>query len=133
MRKFFGEFKTFALKGSVIDLAVGVIIGGAFSGIVSSFVENIIMPIVGIFVGGIDLSDWTIILPTIYGTKVTWNIGMFLMTVIDFIVTAFVIFLLVKGINRLREKHAKKEESAAQAEPPEDIKLVTEIRDLLKK
>lgn len=133
MRKFFGEFKTFALKGSVIDLAVGVIIGGAFSGIVSSFVENIIMPIVGIFVGGIDLSDWTIILPTIYGTKVTWNIGMFLMTVIDFIITAFVIFLLVKGINRLREKHAKKEESAAQAEPSEDIKLLTEIRDLLKK
>lgn len=133
MRKFLREFRTFALRGSVIDLAIGVIIGGAFSGIVSSFVENIIMPIVGIFIGGIDLSEWTVILPTVYGTKVTWNIGVFLMTVIDFVITALIIFLLVKGINKIRERHAKQEETEVPTEPSEDIKLLTEIRDLLKK
>ncbi|HTJ48273.1 MAG TPA: large-conductance mechanosensitive channel protein MscL [Cyclobacteriaceae bacterium] len=117
------EFKQFAMRGNVIDLAVGVIIGGAFGKIVSSFVNDIIMPIVNPLIPG---GDWkTIELGS--GIK----LGSFLGTVVDFLIIAFVIFLMIKAINA-----AKKKEEAAPAvptEPPADIKLLTEIRDLLKK
>lgn len=123
------EFKEFALKGNVMDLAIGVIIGGAFGKIVSSFVTDIIMPPVGLLLGGIDFSKLTIVLKQASENveAVTINYGLFLNTVIDLLIVAFVIFIVVKQINRLK----KKEETKPQY-PPEDIVLLKEIRDLLK-
>ena len=117
------EFKQFAMRGNVIDLAVGVIIGGAFGKIVSSFVADLVMPFVNLL---IPKGDWKTVE---IGPGI--KLGSFLGTVVDFIIIAFVIFLMVKTINA-----AKKKEEAAPASPPEpsaEIKLLTEIRDLLKK
>jgi large conductance mechanosensitive channel len=117
------EFKTFAMRGNVIDLAVGVVIGAAFGKIVTALVDGVIMPPIGLAIGGIDFSAITIPLTD----EVSIAIGAFLNTLIQFVIIAFAIFLVVKAINRL-----KKEEPAAPAAPPADVVLLTEIRDLLK-
>lgn len=131
------EFKDFAMRGNVIDLAVGVIIGGAFGKIIASLVADIIMPPVGLLVGGVNFTDlkWEMKAPVIVnGVKkaaVTLNYGNFLQVTFDFLIVAFCIFLFVKGMNSLSRK---KEEAAAPAisEPTKEELLLTEIRDLLK-
>lgn len=127
MKGFLKEFQAFAMKGNVVDLAVAVVIGGAFGKIVSSLVADIIMPLVGIIVGGVDFTGLTLQLGDIVVPY-----GNFMQTVVDFVIVAFCIFMLVKAmgtIMRNKEKKAKKEaESIAK-----DIELLTEIRDLLKK
>lgn len=137
------EFKEFAVKGNMIDMAVGIVIGAAFSAIVSSLVDDVIMPPIGLLIGGVDFSQLFLVLsegtaPGPYLTveaataagAVTWNIGLFINAVIKFLIIAFALFIVVKGVNRLR-----KEEPAAPAAPPapsrEEV-LLTEIRDLLK-
>ena len=139
MGKFINEFKEFAVKGNAVDMAVGVIIGGAFGKIVSSIVNDIIMPPIGYLIGGVKFTDLKAELPAVHleGVAlepVTINYGNFLQTTFDFIIIAFCVFLLVKGINRLAKKK-KKEEEAAPAAPPQPSKeevLLTEIRDLRK-
>ena len=134
------EFKEFAIKGNVIDLAVGVIIGGAFGKIVSSFVNDVIMPPLGLLVGGVDfkqlklvLKDETVDAAGEAVAAVTLNYGMFIQNVVDFAIIAFVIFLAIKGINNLN----RKEEVVAPPPPPpaptHSEKLLEEIRDLLKR
>jgi large conductance mechanosensitive channel len=117
------EFKNFAMKGNVMDLAVGVIIGAAFGKIVASLVGDIIMPLIGILLGKVDFSTLAI---TIGGSTVKY--GMFVQTVVDFVIVAFCIFLMVKQLNRF-----KKEPPPATPEEKAEVKLLTEIRDLLKK
>lgn len=132
--KFFDDFKAFALKGNVLDMAVGIIIGGAFGKIVSSLVSDIIMPPIGLLVGGINFTDLVVTLKQATETTaaITINYGVFLQTAFDFLIIAFSIFLAIRGINKL---HRKKEETPAPATPPApsaEEKLLTEIRDLLK-
>lgn len=126
------EFKQFAMRGNVIDLAVGVVIGAAFGKIVSSLVADVLMPLIGLLVGGIDFSDMAITLKAAAGEQpaVLLSYGKLVQASFDFVIVAFAIFLFVKGINRM-----KKEEAAAPAAPPEpsaEQKLLAEIRDLLK-
>ena len=130
------EFKEFALKGNVVDLAVAVIIGGAFGSITTSLVNDVIMPPIGLLLGGVNFSELAITLKeaTEEATAVTINYGLFLQTMIDFTIIAFVIFMVIKGINATKRK--KQEAPAAPAAPPEpsnEEKLLAEIRDLLKK
>ena len=132
---FIQDFKAFALKGNVVDMAVGVIIGGAFGKIVTSVVNNIIMPPIGVLTGGVDFTDLKVILKEAEGEAeaVTLNYGQFIQDVVDFLIIAFCIFLMVKGISALNRK--KEEEAAAPAPAPEpsaEEKLLTEIRDLMK-
>ncbi|CDN96114.1 MULTISPECIES: large conductance mechanosensitive channel protein MscL [Agrobacterium tumefaciens complex] len=137
------EFKTFIARGNVMDLAVGVIIGAAFSKIVDSVVNDLIMPIVGAIFGGFDFSNY--FLPLSSGVTATslaaardqgavFAYGNFLTVLINFLILAWIIFLMVKGVNKLRAsvETKKVEEKAEAAPPPEDVKLLTEIRDLLK-
>lgn len=140
MGKFFNEFKEFAVKGNAVDMAVGVIIGGAFGKIVSSIVDDIIMPPIGWLIGGVNFTDLKITLPSeeIAGQMLpsaTINYGNFIQTTFDFIIIAFCVFMLVKGINRLARKEKNTEESkpAPAPTPSNEEKLLTEIRDLLKK
>jgi large conductance mechanosensitive channel len=126
------EFKEFAMKGSVVDLAVGVIIGGAFGKIVASFVNDVLMPPLGVLLGGVDFKDYKTVLVEAIGDKpaVTLNYGMFIQNVIDFVIIAAAIFLMIKAMNA-----AKKKEEAAPAPPPApsaEETLLAEIRDLLK-
>ena len=128
------EFREFALKGNVVDLAVGVIIGAAFNGIVQSLVNDLIMPPIGWITGGLDFSDLAVTLPPsplapADAAPVTINYGKFITTLISFLIVAWVIFLLVKMINRMKRKQ---EANPTPAEQPADVKLLTEIRDLLK-
>ena len=137
MKKFFGEFKTFALRGNVMDLAVGVIIGGAFGAITTSLIGDVIMPILGMFIGGIDFSDAAFALPHLFGgaEPIMLNIGLFIQAVINFIVLALVVFCLVRGMNMLRKKDEAKAEPAPVAEPKpsnEEV-LLGEIKALLEK
>lgn len=130
---FFKEFKEFAMRGNVVDLAVGVVIGGAFGKIVTSFVSDVIMPPIGMLLGGVDFSDLKIVLHQAAGDvpAVTLNYGSFINTVVDFFIVAFAIFLVVKVMNSLKRK-----EETAPAPPPAPSKeeeLLTEIRDLLAK
>ncbi|HTI48045.1 MAG TPA: large conductance mechanosensitive channel protein MscL [Casimicrobiaceae bacterium] len=139
---FFSEFREFATKGNVVDLAVGVIIGAAFGRIVDSLVKDIIMPVVGRFTGGLDFTNYFIILkppPPGYTGPMTYDAltkagvpllayGNFITTVINFIILAFIIFLMVKEINRLR-----RQTPPAPAAPPEEVVLLREIRDALKR
>ena len=135
---FIKDFKEFALKGNVVDMAVGVIIGGAFGKIVTSIVSNIIMPPIGVLLGGVDFTDLKVTLKEAVTEgenvteAVTLNYGQFIQDVVDFLIIALCIFLMIKGITKLT---AKKEEPApeAPAEPSNEEKLLTEIRDLLKK
>lgn len=127
------EFKEFAMRGSVVDLAVGIVIGGAFGKIVSSFVNDILMPPLGVIIGGVDFTDLAVTIKEATETAeaVTLNYGSFIQTIIDFVIIAFAIFMVVKGMNALK----KKEETAAVPAPgpTKDQELLTEIRDLLKK
>lgn len=126
------EFKTFAMRGNVVDMAVGIIIGGAFGKIVSSFVADVIMPPIGLLLGGVAFSDLAITLKEAVGDAeaVTLNYGSFIQTIIDFLIIAFAIFLVIRAINSLKRKKAE-----APGVPPAPTKqevLLTEIRDLLK-
>jgi large conductance mechanosensitive channel len=125
------EFKEFAVKGNVVDLAVGIIIGGAFGTIVSSLVEDVIMPPIGLLVGGIDFSNLVIPLGGVTedGDPVAIRYGEFINEVITFMIVAFAVFLLVKGMNSLQRK--ADEEKVKEVPTPKDIELLTEIRDAL--
>jgi len=151
MGKFIEDFKAFALKGNVVDMAVGVIIGGAFGKIVSSLVNDVIMPPIGVLTGGVDFKDLKLIIKEGVPAQldaagnevaaavdaVTLNYGMFIQNVIDFLIVALAIFFMIKGITKLSEISKKKEaekpaEPAPAPEPSAEEKLLTEIRDLLK-
>ena len=124
------EFRKFISRGNVIDLAVAVIIGAAFTAIVTSLVNDIIMPLIGVVLGGIDFTSLSL---TIGAAVITY--GNFIQAIINFLIMAFVVFLIVRSINRMQER-LKKEESPAESAPPEpsaEVKLLTEIRDLLQK
>ncbi len=131
---FVKEFKEFAMKGNVVDLAVGVIIGAAFGKIVTSLVNDIVMPPIGMLTGGLDFSKQKYILKAAEGKtpETAINYGLFINNVIDFIIVALVIFLAIKGINALKRKDAE-ETPAAPPEPTKEEVLLTEIRDLLAK
>ena len=132
MKKFLEEFKAFAMRGNVLDMAVGVVIGGAFGKITTSLVNDIIMPLISMLTGGIDFSSWKWVLKAAQGdaAEVAVNFGNFIAVVLDFIIIALAIFCMLKAINKL---HKKKEEApAAPPEPSAEEKLLTEIRDLLK-
>lgn len=131
------EFKDFIARGNVFDMAVGIIMGAAFTAIVNSMVGDLIMPIIGVLTSGVDFADKFVTLDgeTYANLKAAKDAGapvitygVFINAVINFMIVAFVIFMLVKQVNRL-----KKQEAAAPSEPPADVKLLTEIRDLLKK
>ena len=130
------DFRDFAMRGNVIDLAVAVVIGGAFGKIVASFVSDILMPPLGLILGGVNFKDLKVILKE--GTEavppVTWNYGMFIQNVIDFLIIAFTIFMVIRTIANMQQMRAK--EAIPEPVPPEpsnEEKLLTEIRDLLKK
>lgn len=137
------EFKEFAIKGNMIDMAVGIVIGAAFGAIIGSLVDDVFMPVVGLLLGGIDFSNWFILLgdaggatiPTVDAAKeagiATINIGLFINAIIKFIIIAFALFILVKGINSMKRKEEEKP-AAPKTPPPEEV-LLKEIRDLLKK
>ncbi len=127
------EFKKFAMKGNVVDMAVGIIIGAAFGKIVSSFVNDILMPPLGILLGGMDFKELALTIKEATGdqTAVTLNYGSFIQTAIDFIIIAFAIFMMIKAMNRLSRKEEAK--PAAPPKPTVEQELLTEIRDLLKK
>lgn len=144
MKKFIEEFKTFAMRGNVIDMAVGVVIGGAFGKITTSIVNDIIMPLISMITGGIDFSEWKWVLKeavmaadgvTVETAEVAVNFGNTIAVVLDFIIIAFAVFCMVKALNKL---HRKKEEPAPEPAPepeppaPTTEELLTEIRDLLK-
>jgi large conductance mechanosensitive channel len=131
--KWLQEFKAFAVRGNVVDMAVGIVIGAAFGKIVSSFVADVIMPPIGLLIGGIDFSNLVITLKqaTEKTTAVTLNYGKFIQTTIDFVIIAFAIFMVVKGINTLKRKEAVK-----PSEPPiptAEVVLLTDIRNILQK
>ena len=141
MKKLLNEFKEFAMRGNVLDMAVGVVIGTAFGKITTSLVNDVFMPLIGLIIGGIDLGQLNIVLKpeTVNAAgetvaAVTLGIGTFLSTIIDFILVAFVIFLMVKAINQFHKLGKKKDEEPAPAEEPKPTseELLTEIRDLLK-
>ncbi len=127
MSHFLSEFKAFAMRGNVLDMAVGVIIGGAFGKIVSSLVDNIITPIIGSLTGGVDFSGLAI---TIGSAQIKY--GMFIQNIIDFLIIAFCIFFLIKGINKVVAKKEPETEAPAVPEPSAEERLLAEIRDLLK-
>lgn len=132
MKKFLEEFKAFAMRGNVLDMAVGVVIGGAFGKITTSLVNDIIMPLISMLTGGIDFSGWKWVLKAAEGdaAEVAVNFGSFIAVVLDFIIIAFAVFCMVKAINKF---HKKKEEApSAPPAPSAEEKLLTEIRDLLK-
>ena len=126
------EFKKFAMRGNVVDMAVGIVIGGAFGKIVSSFVNDVLMPPIGMLMGGVDFKDLAVVLKaaTEDAAAVTLNYGSFIQTVLDFVIIAFAIFMVVKAMNSMK----KKEEAApaAPAKPSAEVELLTEIRDSLK-
>ncbi|MCX4373134.1 MAG: large-conductance mechanosensitive channel protein MscL [Dysosmobacter sp.] len=142
---FVAEFKEFISRGNVLDMAVGVIIGGAFGKISTSLVNDVIMPAISMLTGGIDFSSWKVILKAAVAgadgvidpsTEVAIRYGTFLATILDFLIIAFAVFCLIKGINTFRRKKTEPEEPAGPApepEPSNEEKLLTEIRDLLKK
>lgn len=135
---FIKEFKEFASKGNVLDLAVGVIIGAAFGKIVSAAVNDLIMPLVGLFVGGVNFKNIKIILKNavtdangkIIAEAVTINVGNFLQAVFDFLMVALIVFLIIKSLNKLKRKEVAKEEEPK--EPSNQEKILEEIRDILK-
>lgn len=142
---FIQDFKAFAMKGNILDMAVGVIIGGAFGKISTSLVNDVIMPAISMLTGGIDFSSWKVILKSAVAgadgvldpaTEVAIRYGTFLATILDFLIIAFAVFCLIKGINAFRRKKTEPEETAepeVEPEPSNEEKLLTEIRDLLKK
>ena len=141
MKKFFEEFKAFAMRGNVLDMAVGVVVGGAFGKITTSIVNDIIMPLISMITGGLDFSAWKWVLKeavmegeTVITPEVAVNFGNLIAVVVDFVIIAFAVFCMVKALNKL---HRKKEEPAPEPVPEEPAgptaeELLTEIRDLLK-
>ena len=142
MKNFFAEFKTFAMRGNVMDMAIGVVIGAAFGKITTSIVNDIIMPLIGLVIGGIDLTQWNILLKpeildeagNVAQAAVTLGIGNLLAVILDFIIVAFAMFLLVKAMNKLASLKKKEEEAPAEEKEPKPTseELLAEIRDLLK-
>ena len=141
----FKEFKEFALKGNVVDLAVGIVIGAAFGAIVNSLVQDLVMPVVGMMTGGLDFGQRFVLLrdgtppgpyPTLAAAKaaaaVTLNVGLFINAVVNFLIVAFAIFMVVKAINSAKREQAAAPAPAAPPAPTAEEKLLTEIRDLLK-
>ena len=128
------EFKEFAVKGNVIDLAVGVVIGGAFSKIVTSLVTDLIMPLMSILTGGINFKDLKVVLKPAEGelAAVTLNYGMFIQNIVDFVIIAFSIFLFVKLITRMKKEKPAASAKPEEKKPAEEVLLLQEIRDLLK-
>ena len=141
---FMGEFKAFIARGNVLDMAVGVIIGGAFGKITTSLVNDVIMPLISVLTGGVDFSNWKIVLKAAVAgadgvidasTEIAIRYGAFLATILDFLIIAFAVFLMIKTINGFHDKLKKQEAPAEKPTPPEpsnEEKLLTEIRDLLK-
>lgn len=131
--KIISEFKAFISRGNVIDLAVGIIIGSAFTGIVNSLVADVVMPLVGILIGGLDFTSlkWEIVHATAAKEAVTLNYGTFIQNVVNFFIIALVVFFMVKAINGFRKK--KEAEIEKKPETSKEVLLLTEIRDLLKK
>ena len=131
--KWLQEFKVFAVKGNVVDMAVGIVVGTAFGKIVSSFVGDVVMPPIGLLIGGIDFGGLVLTLKSAQpgGTPVTLNYGKFIQTTIDFIIIAFAIFVAVKAVNVLRRKEEAK--PAEPAAPSKEVVVLTEIRDILRK
>ncbi|MBO5455401.1 MAG: large-conductance mechanosensitive channel protein MscL [Muribaculaceae bacterium] len=138
---FVKEFKEFAMRGNVIDMAVGVVIGAAFGKIISSLVDDIIMPLVGVATGGMNFTDykWVIQQAVVDGAtqevlkpEVTMNWGSWIQTIVDFLIVAFCIFIAIKAINQLKRKKDEEPAPEAPAEPTKEEVLLTEIRDLLK-
>lgn len=141
---FMGEFKAFIARGNVLDMAVGVIIGGAFGKISTSLVNDVIMPLISVLTGGVDFSNWKIVLKAAVAgadgiidasTEIAIRYGAFLATILDFLIIAFAVFLMIKTINGFHDKLKKQEAPAEKPAPPEpsnEEKLLTEIRDLLK-
>ena len=134
------EFKEFINRGNVVDLAIGVVVGGAFGSIVTSLVNNIVMPIVSMLIGGIDFSHLKITVPSFLGASepATINIGLFIESIVDFLIIAFVIFLVVRALNKFQEKakaklakEEAKKEKEEQAQEDENTQLLREIRDAL--
>lgn len=132
MKGFIQEFKEFAMKGNVLDMAVGIIIGAAFGKIVSSFVNDVLMPPLGLLLGGVDFSDKTWVLQEAVGETpaVIMNWGLFINNVLDFVIVAFAIFIVIKQMNRFKKKEEAKPEAP---KGPSEVELLTEIRDALKK
>lgn len=130
--KMMKEFREFAMRGNVIDMAVGIVIGAAFGKIVSTFVAGVLMPPFGLLLGRVNFSELSIVLKPAAGTAapVTMPYGLFIQAVVDFIIIAFAIFMVVKAMNSMKKKQA--EAPAAPAEPPAQERLLAEIRDLLK-
>jgi len=126
------EFREFAMRGNVVDMAVGIIIGAAFGKIVSSFVNDVLMPPLGLALGGVDFTDLAVTLQQASGevAAVTLNYGSFIQTVVDFLIIAFAIFMMIKAMNSLKKK--EEEKPAAPPGPSAEETLLTEIRDLLK-
>jgi large conductance mechanosensitive channel len=135
MKKLLDEFREFALKGNVLDMAIGIIIGGAFGTIVSSLVKDVIMPPIGMVLGGVDFSDIKIPLRAAEAGReaVTMNIGVFLNNVISFVIIAWAVFMLVKGVNMLRQRFEKEQAAAPPPPPPPSEQYLKEIRDALVK
>ncbi|MGE0487427.1 MAG: large-conductance mechanosensitive channel protein MscL [Gammaproteobacteria bacterium] len=131
------EFKEFAVKGNVVDMAVGIIVGAAFGKIVSSLVNDVIMPPVGLLLGGVNFSDLAVVLKEAQGevAAVTINYGVFIQTVLDFVIVAFAIFMAIKAMNAVKRAREEEVEAPPPAppEPSAEEKLLTEIRDLLAK
>lgn len=129
MKKFFAEFKAFAVKGNMIDMAVGIIVGGAFTAVITAIVTNIITPLVGILIG-VDFKNWEVELPKLYGSAEpgTLGVGLFLNSIISFVIIAFTVFVFVKALNKFRQKKT----GEAPPEPTKQEQLLAEIRDILK-
>lgn len=140
MKKFMEEFKAFAMRGNVIDMAVGVVIGGAFGKITTSLVNDIIMPLISMLTGGIDFSAWKWVLKeavldasgAVATPEVAVNFGSLIAVVLDFLIIAFVIFCMIKFLNKLHKKEEAPNQEPAPPEPSAEEKLLMEIRDLLK-
>lgn len=141
MAKFLSDFRDFALRGNVIDMAVGVVIGGAFGKIVTSLVDNIIMPVVGVITGGTDFSDFKYVMQeavlgpdgTVVTPEVAISWGLFIQAIVDFIIIALCIFMAIRFIQNLRRKNEPEPEAAPAPAGPTQEELLTEIRDLLAK
>jgi large conductance mechanosensitive channel len=127
------EFRDFAMRGNVVDMAIGIVIGGAFGKIVSSFVNDVLMPPIGMAMGGVDFTELSMTLKEASGdvAAVTLNYGSFIQTVVDFIIIAFAIFMVVRAMNNMKKKEEAK--PPAPPKPSAEESLLTEIRDLLKK
>lgn len=139
MAKLLTEFKEFAVKGNVIDMAVGVVIGAAFGKIISSLVDDLIMPLVGVATGGMNFTDYKWVIQEavkngeeIIKPEVTLNWGSWIQTVVDFVIVAFCIFIAIKAINKLKRQKEEEAAAPAPAGPTKEEELLTEIRDLLK-